>query len=162
MRIISIYLYTLVLSNVLFILFNRKFLMSLSRRMVSSAEAAEICLYRGATKLVLKGTIIGLLEEQDKRLVPIQPTTLDNNLNISLNKKCKYVLSKQGNLAYGARVLIQGTVGIVNEKFVIYDIDTITIFDKHLIAKYFNKRYSVSSIVSLFIVLMLEVIKCLL
>lgn len=156
MKFFNIYLTALTISNVLFLYLNRKFIWTISRRMTTAAEAAEICVAQGPTKLVIQGHLMGLLEVQNKRLVSIQKTTLDGGVAISLNKKCKYVLSTNKNLSYGDMVILMGTIDIIKDMFIIHDIETITIGDKNLIAKYFNKQYSISSLIALVITLVVN------
>ena len=159
MRLVHLFLLTITVTNIIFLLLNINYLVFLKKRAVTPAEAEELFIAHGKRNVVIEGTFLGFIEKKGKSIVTDRCNTLNNDITINLGHRCTYVLSDLNNITYGDDVRVEGIIDFVGNDFVLYDVKVISVLRKDIVTKYLNKRYSRASIYSIFITLVLEVLR---
>lgn len=158
MKMLNYYLYTIVLTNIIFLLMNARYLVFLRQKTVSPAEATHICVDKQKKRLVIQGKFIGMLGRKGKYLVSDRLCTLNNSVILNVNRKTISVLNEYNGLTYGEEVNVYGTIEYIGNDFVLHNISIISVTQKAIIKKYLNKRYTVAAIIAIVIVILKEVL----
>lgn len=159
MRLVQLFLSAITVTNIIFLILNIQYLVFLKKRAVTPAEAEELFIAHGRRNVVVEGTFLGFIEKKGSSVVTDRRNTLNNDLTINLGHKLTCVLTDLNNITYGEMVRVEGVIDFVGNDFVLYDVKVISVLRKDIVTKYLNKRYSRASIYSIFITLILEVVR---